>query len=624
MPVMRLLRPLLCAVVVALAAAPSALADTPRAKVLYQDGPSGRYLVAGDWHFKLDPADQGLREGWQRQSSLAGWSTVKVPDAWNVGDDSPASMAGSVGWYRKDFSLPDASRALDWALRFETVNYRMQAWINGRPIGSHTGAYLAFTLPIRAALKRSGVNHLAVRVDSRRHNFDFPPSGRADTGEPTGGWWNYGGILREVYLVREDRVAIDSAVVRPVIDCRTCAARILLSATLHAARKGSVPVAVTGLFAGRRVSLGSGTVGAAPKAFSASLTLAHPHLWSPRDPHLYPAALEVRVGGRLVARWTVHSGVRSIRTRGGLLYLNFRRVNLRGVGIHEDNRAQGFAVDDKWRDWLIREARDLGATVLRTHYPMSPYLLQQADRKGLLIWSEIPVYAVKTPVFAQPSVRARAVQLLHDNIVTNQNHPSIFAWSIANELSSKPGPSQGAYIKAAADEAHTLDPTRPVAQVMAADPRGSCQTEYAPLDVLGFNEYFGWYPGTAGTTFDRRNLSAYLDHVHACYRDKALLVTEFGAEANRDGPAEEKGTWAFQQDFVKYHLGVFATKPWLNGALYWTLNEFRVRPNWEGGDPRPINPLHQKALLNYDGTPKPAFADVRAIYRSTRQFPGAG
>jgi Glycosyl hydrolases family 2, TIM barrel domain len=260
--------------------------------------------------------------------------------------------------------------------------------------------------------------------------------------------------------------------------------------------------------------------------------------------------------------------------------------------------------------------------VLRVHYPMSPYLMELADREGLLIWSEIPVYSVETPVLARPSVRERAVRLLGDNITANQNHPSVFVWSIANELSSKPGPSQGRYIKEAADLAHRMDPSRPVAQVMAANPNGQCEPEYAPLDVMGFNEYFGWYPGVAGSAFDRRNLSPYLDHIHACYRNKALLVTEFGAEANRDGPAEEKGTYAFQQDFVNYHLSVFATKPWLNGALYWTLNEFWVRPQWEGGNPRPASPLHQKALINYDGTPKPAFADAQRWYKSTRQFGG--
>jgi beta-glucuronidase len=620
---MRPFRLFLTCVVALLATAPAALADTPTTKTLYADGPSGRHLLDGDWSFRLDAADQGQRAHWERATSTAGWSTVTVPNAWNAGDDSPASMAGSIGWYRKDFSLPDTKASLDWALRFESVNYRMHAWLNGKDLGTHTGAYLPFTLQIKRGLKRHGVNRLVVRVDSRRRSADFPPAGTTASGVPTGGWWNYGGITREVYLMREDRAALDSVLVRPVIRCRTCDARIDLAATVRATGS-AVPVSVFGVFDGRRTRLGSGDVGSRARTFTGRLRLRNPHLWSPADPHLYPAALEVRARGRVIAGWTLHSGVRSIRARGDRLYLNFQPVNLRGVGVHEDTRTQGFAVDNAFRDRLIAQAKDLGATVLRTHYPMAPYLQEQADAKGLLIWSEIPVYAMKTPVLARASVRKRAVRLLADNITANQNHPSVFVWSIANELSSKPGPSQGAYIKAAADLAHTMDPTRPVAQVMAAFPGGGCETEYRPLDVLGFNEYFGWYPGVAGTSFDRRNLSPYLDHIHACYRTKALLVTEFGAEANRAGPAEEKGTYAFQQDFVNYHLGVFATKPWLNGALYWTLNEFRVRPEWEGGNPRPTPPIHQKALVDYDGNPKPAYADVQRWYRGLRQFSAAG
>ena len=105
--------------------------------------------------------------------------------------------------------------------------------------------------------------------------------------------------------------------------------------------------------------------------------------------------------------------------------------------------------------------------------------------------------------------------------------------------------------------------------------------------------------------------------MRACYPDKAILVSEFGAEANRDGPVEEKGTWAFQQDFVNYHLGVYATKPWLGGALYWALNEFRVRPSWEGGNPRPQPPVHQKGLLTYDWVRKPAWMDAQRWFVQT-------
>ena len=115
---------------------------------------------------------------------------------------------------------------------------------------------------------------------------------------------------------------------------------------------------------------------------------------------------------------------------------------------------------------------------------------------------------------------------------------------------------QSAYINAAVKFAKEMDPTRPVGLAVAAYPSSLCQAaQYAPLDVLGLNDYFGWYPGPSGQIFDRTKLSGYLDAVRACYPDKAMMVTEFGAEANRDGPVEEKGTWAFQQDVDQLPAG---------------------------------------------------------------------
>jgi beta-glucuronidase len=159
-----------------------------------------------------------------------------------------------------------------------------------------------------------------------------------------------------------------------------------------------------------------------------------------------------------------------------------------------------------------------------------------------------------------------------------------------------------------------------VALPVAGYPSAGCQPEYASLDVLGINEYFGWYPGPNGQIADRTLLPEYLDSVRACYPNKAIVITEFGAEANRDGPVEEKGTFQFQSDFINYHLGVYATKPWLSGAIYWALQEFRVRPNWDGGNPRPKSPLHQKGVVAFDGTKKPGFFDIQRNYKATVQF----
>ena len=100
-----------------------------------------------------------------------------------------------------------------------------------------------------------------------------------------------------------------------------------------------------------------------------------------------------------------------------------------------------------------------------------------------------------------------------------------------------------------------------------------------------------------------------------------IFVSEFGAEANREGPVEEKGTWGFQQEWINYQMTVMSSKPWLSGVVYWALNEFWVRPQWNGGNPRPNPPLHQKGLETYDRKRKPAWNDIQRLYRSTVQYP---
>ncbi len=258
--------------------------------------------------------------------------------------------------------------------------------------------------------------------------------------------------------------------------------------------------------------------------------------------------------------------------------------------------------------------------MIRSHYPLHPEMFELADREGLLVWSEIPVYAVKTQYLKRLMVRKLAARELEDNIIANQNHPSIMLWSIGNELSARPGPVQSFYINSAVRQAKALDPSRPVALAVAGYPSAGCRPQYAALDVIGINDYFGWYPGPNGQIADRDSLSDYLDSVRACYPNKAIFISEFGAEANRDGPVEEKGTYRYQQDFIDYHLAVHSSKPWLSGSIYWALQEFRVRPNWDGGNPHPNPPIHEKGLLRYDGSKKPAWFDVQRLFAATAQL----
>ena len=621
---MKKLLPLLLLALLAPAATATAQ-DTPSEQVLYQDGHTNRYLMDGEWLFRLDPGNTGLRSGFARQTSTEGWAPTTVPNAWNAGDDSPASMQGSIGWYRKDFRLPSSSARYDWILRFESVNYRTRAWINGKPVGTNTGAYLPFELRIPAsALRRGGVNRLVVRVDSVRRSFDLPPAGFSRTAVPTGGWWNYGGILREVYLRRAERVAINTVQVLPKLPCRTCAATVDARVTIRNLTDRTQTVRASGRFGSQPFGFGA-SKRVSPNGFATfrdSIRVTSPRLWSPRRPSLYNSSIAVSAGGRAVAGYRARSGVRSVKVTNGRLTLNGLPVNIRGVGMHEDDRGAGFALNNAMRESIFKDAQDMGSTMIRSHYPLHPYFHELADERGMFVWSEIPMYAMKTDRMKSLPVRKRAANELGKNILANGTHPSIIIWSVGNELASKPGPIQGDYMKRAAEKARELDPTRAIGYAVAGYPTAGCHTEYGPLDVIGVNDYFGWYPGPGGQLADRTYLSDYLDGVRACYPDKAIMVTETGAEANRSGPAEEKGTYEFQQEYINYHYAVYATKPWLSGALYWALKEFRVRPEWEGGNPRPQPTIHQKGVVAFDGTRKPAYADLQRLFTATDQTPG--
>jgi beta-glucuronidase len=615
---------LLTALLLSTAAAQAQAASVPSARTLYQAGPSGRYLMDGQWLFRLDPADAGTTQRFKDQATTAGWSPVTVPNAWNATDETLESFQGSVGWYRKDFRLPSSAKALSWVVRLESVNYRSRVWLNGRPLGSNRGAYLPYELRLPSSvLKRGGTNRLVVRVENKRFAYDFPPAGLSVAGAPTGGWWNYGGLLREVYLRKVDRVDFSRVLVRPDLPCSTCAATVLVQAVLRNAGPGTVRTRVTGRFGSQKLDLGTAVISPGEfKSFSRTIRVSKPKLWTPATPNLYDVKLQATGGDKeqKLQSYALRSGIRSIKVVDGKLLLNGRPLNFRGLGMHEDDQKLGFAIDNRIRDRQIAQAKELGATMLRSHYPLHPYTMERADQEGMMIWSEIPVYSIRTVELKKKIVRDLAAKELAENITVNGNHPSVVVWSVGNELSARPGAVQGAYLAKAATTARQLDPTRPVGYAVAGYPAAGCQPEYAPLDILGINEYFGWYPGPNGQVADRSLMSGYLDSVHACYPDKALVVTETGAEANREGPVEEKGTYAFQQDFVNFHFGVYATKPWLVGAMYWAMEEFRVRPGWQGGNPRPSPPIHQKGLITFAGAKKPAWFDVQRIFKGTTQI----
>ena len=306
----------------------AAAADKPSAKTLYYEGPSGRYLLDGEWLFRLDPGNQGLGQRLEPLDAAApAGRRVKVPNVWNLGDDSPRVDD------RRRRLVPQgllAARAragrCAWAVRFESVNYRSRVWLNGRRVGTNRGAYIPFELRL-AALKRRGTNRLVIRVDSKRRPTDFPPSGLATTGVPTGGWWNYSGLQREVYLKRLDTV--DWKSVRGARRCCRARAARRPSGSRHAAQRraerasASASPARFGVAPRRpRHARHPGQRGDARSR--PRFRVPRPRVWSPAKPEPLPRQpARERRRAHASARYRLRTGIRSIRVCvDGRLMLN--------------------------------------------------------------------------------------------------------------------------------------------------------------------------------------------------------------------------------------------------------------------------------------------------------------
>jgi beta-glucuronidase len=603
------------------AAGPAYPASSPTRGALSSDGPTGRYLLGGAWLYRADPANSGLAGDWWRNTAATdGWSGAGVPASFNADLTTP-TMAGYVGWYRRDFTLPSHEfgsyvKAAErrWIITFESVSYSATVWLNGHRLGTHTGAYLPFEFDLKWL--RPGVNRLVLRVNNVRTGADFPPG-------PGGQWWNYGGILGAVYLRPVQRADLSQVQIRPLLPCPTCAATIQEQVLVRNLTGSRQTVSLRGAYGRSTLRFGSSTI--APHATwtaRASARIARPNLWAPGHPALYRATLTLSdARGRTLGGYFYASGIRSIKTTpGGRLELNGRLLNLRGFNLHQENISTGAALTVPQMAQLVSWVRQLGGTLIRAHYPLTPELQELADRYGILLWSEVPVFQTPKQYLNQPSWLAGARALLKSNILANQNHPSVLLWSIGNELPSPPPAAESEYISSAAALAHQLDPTRPVGMAISNWPGVPCQRAYAPLDVIGDNEYFGWFSAGGGGSDDRDALSPYLDNVRACYPTKALMMTEFGFDGNRNGPIEERGTYQFQANSTAFHLSVFAAKPWLSGVAYFALQDYAAFPTYTGGDPRPNQPFNEKGMVDLNGNHKPVFSVVASMYRAIRQI----
>jgi len=558
--------------------------------------PYARHTISldGDWHFLVDAYAGGERSKYffdgkpQGNRSFVEYDfqtgpTLHVPGDWNFQKAELQNYEG-VLWYQKRFTYHPAANNLTF-LYLGAANYIAKIWVNGQPLCQHEGGFTSFDCDATQLL-RDGENVVIMSVDSTRH-ADGLPALHPD-------WFNYGGLTRDVMLVEVPRQYIQQYAIQLARGTRN---HIVASVQVAGASTGEkVAVSVPELRASSTaVTDQSGT---AKIEFSA----AGLQPWSPDTPKLY--AVEIATANDKVQDQV---GFRTIETRGTEILLNGSSIFLRGINIHEEallryGRAHG---DDDART-LLSWAKELGCNYVRLpHYPQDEHMLRMADRMGFLVWAEIPVY--QDIAWTAPGTLDKAKQQLTEMILRDRNRASVILWSVTNE--SPRIPERNVFIHELITTARSVDSTR---LITAASNRTTVNGNervvddpiFADLDVMGVNEYLGWYEGKPED----------LDAIHwGSPYHKPMLVSEMGAEAKQGlhGTPDQRWTEEYQENVYAHQIAALTKIPFFRGVSPWILKDFRsphrLLPGIQDG-------FNRKGLVSDQGNRKAAFYTLQKFY----------
>jgi beta-glucuronidase len=558
----------------------------------------------GDWHYLVDMTGRSLynSDGTVRDNGyglnehpalvgerrvqeydFANAPTLKVPGDWNTQEPTLFRYEG-VLWYQRDFTYQPKPEMRTF-LHIGAANYRSYVWVNQKRICDHEGGFTPFDCEITDVL-HPGSNFVVIAVDSTRL-VDGIPTLISD-------WYNYGGLTRDVSLVDVPKAFVDDFEVHLKPGSRNG-----LEGYVHVedAPEGT-PVSIRVPEASLATTVKTDSNGRAEFEIPGK----NLSLWSPESPRLYKVQIEAGQDSL-----SDDIGFRDIRVDGTRILLNGKPIFLYGVNAHAEAPYRTGRVDsDKDVEAIFGFLKDLNANFVRLcHYPHDERMERMADRDGIMVWSEIPTWQHIS--FDKQSVYAKADAMLQEMIRRDRDKASVILWSVANETPDNPTRTQ--FLENLAAEAHKLDSTRLVtAAFLQPQTPGETKILTDPLaqalDVVGLNEYVGWYSYTPGQA----------DNVKFELPQKPVIVSEFGAEAKagNHGPKDQRWTEEFQLDFYRHNFVMLSKTPQIRGFSPWVLMDFRAPTR---NIPLLQDGYNRKGLISEDGKKKEAFDFIQKIYR---------
>ncbi len=582
-------------------------------------------LLDSDWRFKSGD----ITNAQEKVFDDSDWSGVTIPHNWGWEEAQQGkSFYRGPAWYRRNLDIGAPQSGRRYYLKFDAASTVADVYLNGKLLGQHRGGFGAFCYEITREMSTNGANVLAVRVSNRPEPDIAPLSGDFSV---------YGGLYRSVHLIETSDINVTpSDHASPGVEWLETSVtqdQAVLDVTAevsNGSRRNSPLTLVASVFdvtgnltASAEQEIRPTTNRTAP--YFLQVSVKNPHLWNGlKDPYLYKSVVELRSASNVIDSVEQPLGLRfyTIDPDKGF-FLNGQPYHLHGVNRHQDHEGRGWAISEADQDEDMALLKELGVTVIRcAHYQHSDYFYSLCDKAGILVWAEIPqVNEINgTPQFAETS-RSQMIDLVRQNI----NHPSIFAWSMFNEiwLDNRPDDPHRE-LQDLKIIANGEDPTRPT--IAATSNNRMPQMNKIP-DLLGWNIYPGWYSGS------KDDFGKMLDQRRNDSRHGGFAVSEYGAGANatqhEQNPKQPvpTGQWHPEEWEALVHEAAWPAmkqRPYIWGTFAWCMFDFAVSSRHEGG----VLGRNDKGLVTYDRkTKKDAFYYYKAnwtddpmVYITSRRF----
>ena len=544
-----------------------------------------RKSLTGLWRFALDPDASGRADGWFR-GPLPDAREMAVPASFNdiTADPAVRDYFGDV-WYQTTVRVPRGWDGQRIVLHFESATHRATVWVGDTEVVSHEGGYTPFEADVTDHVTAGEQVRITAVVNNTLSFQTIPPGVIEDTpdGKRQRYWhdfFNYAGIHRPVWLHCIPPAHLVDVTVVTGLDGGTGTVDYRIEVE---GADGADVRAVLRDAAGAEVATGAGASG--------TLTVPNVHRWAPGDGYLYDLELQLSdPDGSIADSYHQSVGVRTVAIDGTRFLVNGEPVHFTGFGMHEDHPVLGKGHNDAnmLRDFELLEW--IGANSFRTsHYPYSQDVLDEADRRGILVIDEVAAvglnmglgggifggqgYVTFSPETVNDKTREVHAQAIRELVARDKNHPSVVIWSIANEPESD---TEGAenYFRPLFELTRELDPTRPVGfvNVMLA-PYGKCRVSQFG-DVLMLNRYYGWYVDTgelrAAEIEWEQELRGWASE------GKPIIITEYGADTYPGLHSLPATPWTeeYQIEYLDMNHRVFDRIDAVVGEQMWNFADF--------------------------------------------------